>query len=149
VVSPSPVVSPTPTPLNTVQCPVGHIAKIVNSTVVCVAQNQQQQQQQNNNQEQNNNSKQEVNVTVNPKIENVNNNNITINNPAASVQVAGVSVVNQAPTSVKELPKTGLPMAAVGIASLLPFGSRLRKLGKKNTEEVSANSVWMQRQLGQ
>jgi hypothetical protein len=35
------------------------------------------------------------------------------------------------------------------MASLLPFGSRLRKLGKKNTEEESANSIWMKKQLGQ
>ena len=67
--------------------------------------------------------------------------------PVASVQVAGVSVINQTPTSIKELPKTGLPLAAVGLASLLPFGSRLRKLGQKNTEEETANSIWLKKQL--
>jgi hypothetical protein len=151
-------VTPTPTPPpSLIACPVGYIHKIFGSTIVCVSQNQQQQQQQNNHLEQNNNNKQEVNVTVNPSITNTNNNNVTVNGSGStssvtisssdSVKVAGVSVVNQVPTYVKELPKTGLPLAAIAVTGLFPLASRLRRLGKKSREEETANSIWMKKHL--
>ena len=56
-------------------------------------------------------------------------------------------VVNQIPTTVKELPKTGLPLAAVAITSLFPVASRFRKMGKKGSASETANSIWMKKQL--
>ncbi len=152
--------TPTPYPSHTpASCPVGYIGKIFGSNIICVTQNQEQEQTQNNTQTQNNNNKQEVNVTVNPHIENTNNNNVTVNNSGSTfsstvtintesgVKVAGVSVVNQIPTTVKELPKTGLPLAAVAITSLFPVASRFRKMGKKGSVSETANSIWMKKQL--
>lgn len=59
--TPSYAPSPTPTPSDNVQCPVGHIKKIIDSTIVCVSQNQEQNQ----NQTQNNNQNQNVNNNSN------------------------------------------------------------------------------------
>jgi hypothetical protein len=159
-VTPSPVVTPTPYPSQTpASCPVGYIGKIFGSTIVCVTQEQTQNQTQNNTQTQNNNNKQEVNVTVSPHIENTNNNNITVNgsgstsnsnvtiNTDSGTRVAGVSVVNQVPTYVKELPKTGLPLAAMAFTALFPAASRFRKMGQKSREEETPNSIWMKKQL--
>jgi hypothetical protein len=63
---------------------------------------------------------------------------------------APVKVLTQADTASKELPKTGFPLVAWGIASLIPGGLRLRKLTKKGDQSASdltANSIWMERQL--
>jgi len=73
----------TPSPSPTTQCPVGHIEKIVNSVIVCVAQHQNQNQDQT----QNNNQNQNVNQNVNSQggsssssSSSSSNSNVTINN---------------------------------------------------------------------
>jgi hypothetical protein len=48
----------------------------------------------------------------------------------------------------KELPKTGLPFAAAALAGLFPVGFKLRKMGKKDSLENSANYIWESRELG-
>lgn len=67
-----------------------------------------------------------------------------------SVQVvdqAQVKVLGTETSSIKELPRTGLPLAAVAVSALAPFGWRLRKLwGAKGVEE-SAQDIWLKRQL--
>lgn len=49
-------------------------------------------------------------------------------------------------SKVKELPKTGLPIAALGLGSLLPLGLRLRRYAKVK-DAVSANFIWEEREL--
>ena len=56
----TPYPTPTPMPSGEVQCPMNWVHKVVNSTVVCVAQNQEQNQSQ----IQNNNQNQDVNQNV-------------------------------------------------------------------------------------
>ncbi len=55
--------------------------------------------------------------------------------------------ITQQPVSTKELPRTGLPIAGFGLASLFPIGLKIRKLGQKSQEALSASSIWAQRQL--
>jgi hypothetical protein len=56
----------------------------------------------------------------------------------------GVTYVS--PVGISELPRTGLPLAAWATASLLPFGVKLRRFGKKQQTD-SATSIWEKRQL--
>lgn len=59
-----------------------------------------------------------------------------------------LTVLSQSATpSIKELPKTGLPIAAIGFASLTPLGLRVKKLLKSREIEESANSIWLTRQM--
>ncbi len=62
---------------------------------------------------------------------------------------APVKVITQADTTSKELPKTGFPLLAWGIASLVPAGLRIRKLSKNSqaASDFTPNSRWMERQL--
>jgi hypothetical protein len=75
-------------------------------------------------------------------------NNIVVNPPAQTKD--GVTVLTQsANPSVKELPKTGLPLAAVGLASLTPLGLRVKRLLNSRVQEESANDLWVAKQLKQ
>jgi hypothetical protein len=57
-------------------------------------------------------------------------------------------VVNTVPADIAELPRTGFPLIAWGIAALIPFGYKLRKTNKKDHDlDLSPQSVWMKRQL--
>jgi hypothetical protein len=56
-------------------------------------------------------------------------------------------VIAQSQTQAKELPNTGLPAAALGFSSLIPFGMGLKRWKINNKTGVSANSLWMERQL--
>lgn len=50
---------------------------------------------------------------------------------------------------VKELPKTGLPFAAVALSGLLPLGAKFRKFkGSSKLVEENANFIWESRELG-
>lgn len=164
------------------QCPVNHIKKIEDSTVICVAQNQEQnqEQEQNNNQEQNvevNSNAEGGNSSSSSSSSSRNETDIRINNnsapapaytvpattyvyryaekpvgtvyvPAATTDKGGApQVIAQTPSTIKELPKTGLPLAGIALASLLPGGFMFKKLSKKGNSEASANSIWMDRQL--
>lgn len=57
-------------------------------------------------------------------------------------------VVMQTKGDIRELPKTGLPLIAWAFSSLLPAGFGLKRFGKKDSTEESANSIWMERELG-
>lgn len=61
-------------------------------------------------------------------------------------QVQQPKVVYTAGDVVSELPKTGLPLAAVLLSGFLPLGIKLRRLNKQ-TVEKSANTIWEERQL--
>ena len=57
-------------------------------------------------------------------------------------------VVYQAPTDIKELPRTGLPLIALGLASLFPGGLIFKRFSKKRGEgDESATSIWMEKQF--
>jgi len=172
--TPTPTVAPTPTPIpSTIQCGVGKIAKVVNSTIICVSQNQTQNQAQvqNNNQNQTVNqnvvatggnssssssSSSNVNLVVNNQSTNTTNNNttreivreVTVAAPVKGGEVTVTpQVVMQTKGDVRELPKTGLPLAALALGGLMPAGFGLKRFGKKEAVQESANSIWTERQL--
>ena len=73
-----------------------------------------------------------------------------MNVPQPSVVTTQVTpqVIGKSTVSVTELPKTGLPLAVWGVSALAPLGLKLRKKGVSSSEdEVSANSIWMTREL--
>lgn len=78
--------------------------------------------------------------TVNVNNTNNNNNTVTVNTPA----VAAPQVVSQSTSTAKALPKTGLPLAAVGMSALLPVGLKLRKRFT-GSDTDSANFIWEER----
>lgn len=65
---------------------------------------------------------------------------------ATSSAIPAPSVVTIYKTDTGELPKTGLPLAAVGFGSLIPLGLGLRKYYIKGPGS-NANSLWMEKQL--
>jgi hypothetical protein len=161
--TPTPTVTPTPTPsASTIQCPVGKISKVVDSTIICISQNQEQTQTQTQNNNQNQTVNQNVTATggsSSSSSSSSSNVNLTVNNPTNTVtnntvrEVVAVTnpttpqVVMQTKGDVTELPRTGLPLAALALAGLAPAGFGLKKFAKKSTEEVSANSIWTEKQL--
>lgn len=161
--TPTPTVKPTPTPApsaSTVQCPVGKVSKVVNSTVICVSQNQNQDQEQTQNNDQNQNVNQNVESNGGSSASSSTSTssvNLTINNPAPSATPDTTTtivytqttpqVVSQTKGDVTELPKTGLPLAALALGGLVPGGVVFKRFGKKNNAEESANDIWMERQL--
>jgi uncharacterized repeat protein (TIGR01451 family) len=53
----------------------------------------------------------------------------------------------KAPLPVEELPKTGLPIVAWGLAGLLPIGLKLKKFGQNSKDnENNADYIWQKRQ---
>lgn len=132
------------------QCPNNWVKKIINSVEVCVAveqnqnqnQNQNQAQNQNNNQAQNNN--QNVTATGGSSSSSSSSSssvNLTVNNPSTP------QVVSRVQTTVKELPKTGLPLAALALGGLLPAGLGLKKWSSKSNSQSLANSIWLEKEL--
>lgn len=70
---------------------------------------------------------------------------LTDNGKLVAVQ-ASPQILAQAPGTVKELPKTGLPLMGWAFASLIPGGALLKRFAmKKDKYEDSVNSVWMER----
>lgn len=57
-------------------------------------------------------------------------------------------VVTVAATDASNLPKTGLPLAGLGLGALLPIGLKMRKIGRLNFSEsyITPNSLWQERQ---
>ena len=118
------------------------------------SQEQNQEQTQNNSQNQTNN--QNANATGGNSSSSSSSNssvNLTINNPTPAPTTTTVvykqttpQVVTQVKGAVTELPKTGLPLAALALGGLLPAGFGLKRFGKKS-EEFSANSIWTEREL--
>lgn len=111
------VIAPSPSPA-AVQCPSGTIERSRAATeLICERQS----------------------VSTNSQVFNTSSGN--------SQTKESLTVLTQGDTSIKELPKTGLPLAAIGLASLMPIGLRVKKmLGIKEAEE-SANLIWTNRQL--
>lgn len=136
--SPSPSPSPSPAataaPVSqggTVSCPAGFTRTGEGSNIVCV-QNQNQNTNTNTN-----------TVTVNPTM--TQTQTVQAAQPAASVP-APVRVVG--PSELKELPKTGLPLVAWGLAGLLPVGAKLRKFGKIGEDNTfNPSALWFERQV--
>lgn len=58
------------------------------------------------------------------------------------VQVSGAQEVAQ----VKELPKTGLPVAGLLLSALLPIGWKMKRFGSSVKDEVTATYLWEDRQ---
>jgi hypothetical protein len=58
-----------------------------------------------------------------------------------------VKILGSQSSSIKELPKTGLPLAAVSLTALTPLGLRLRRFMKLTVLEESANEIWIRRQI--
>lgn len=56
------------------------------------------------------------------------------------------NIAKQAPI-VEQLPKTGLPLIAWGLAGLLPVGLRLRKMGNMGNISDSAIYTWQKREF--
>jgi hypothetical protein len=118
--SPSPTVTPIPTP-----------TPVPTSTPApqIITQNQEQSQTQNNNQ----------------------NVNVTVTAPSSAPVVLGAQapqILSSEPTKIKELPKTGLPLALWGISALAPIGFMLKKKDANSQDyEDTANSQWIKRQL--
>ncbi len=146
VISPQAVfaqeMSPTPTPTS---------VSISDSQITSVDQNQTQNnnQNQNNNQSQNNNNNQSTNVASAGGSSGA-TSTITYTVPTKETvvtQAAAPQVITQAQTPVKELPKTGLPLAAWGLASLLPAGFGISKFRKTNNPTDSPNSLWIKKQF--
>lgn len=140
----------------TVQCPMGKVQKVVDSTIICVAQEQNQNQTQTQNNNQNQNVEQNVVATGGNSSSNSSSSshtNVTINNPVTTkevvkeVYVSTPKVVSQVKGKVSELPKTGLPLVALALGGLMPAGFGLKRFGKKRNEEETANSIWTERQL--
>lgn len=130
-----------------IQCPMGWIKEVKDSVVVCVAQDQNQAQTQ----AQNNNQNQNVNQNVKAEggsssssSSSSGNNTVTINNPTPT---AIPQIVYTAPTKIVQLPKTGLPEAALGLTALLPAGFVLKKYAfrKSETNPESASSIWLEK----
>jgi hypothetical protein len=139
--SPTPVPTPTPAPSQASNQQV--------STNVEQSQNNSQTQNQNNNQSSNQNT-------------NVSTGAVTTTAAAGTpvvtaavpvketviTQAAAPQVITQAQTPVKELPKTGLPLAAWGLASLLPGVLGINQFRKKKHQSSdSPNSLWIEKQF--
>ena len=139
-----------------VQCPVGKVSKVVDSTIICVAQEQTQNQAQVQNNNQNQNVEQNVVATGGNSSSNSSSSShtsVTINNPVTTkevvkeVYVSTPKVVSQVKGEVAELPKTGLPLAALALGGLMPAGFGIRRFMKKDQAEQNANSIWTEKQL--
>jgi uncharacterized repeat protein (TIGR01451 family) len=122
--TPTPSVSPSATPANqNLQCPSGTtFQKVEGNNIICINNNNSQSQTQTQN----------------------NNQNVTINNttPSAAPAVLGTTIV-------RELPKTGLPLAGVAALALGPVGYAVKRFGKSNVEETddSVNYIWESRKF--
>ncbi len=119
----TPTLTLTPTPLITgvtVNCPQGSVQTISGSTVICININQSQTQTANGG----------------------NGGNATVNitgTVAGTTQIAGV----------KELPKTGLPLAAWAFTGLIPAGVGFKKFGGKKIEDLTETPtfIWQSREF--
>jgi hypothetical protein len=135
-----------------IQCPMGWAKELHGVAEVCVAQNQNQNQAQVQNNNQNQNVNQNVVATggsSSSSSSSSSDTNITINNPTATpIAIAAPQVVYTAPTKITQLPKTGLPEAALALTALLPAGFALKKFAfkKSNQQEESASSIWLEKQ---
>lgn len=77
-----------------------------------------------------------------------NTNSQVFNTTSSNSQTKeSLTVLTQGDTSIKELPKTGLPLAAIGLASLMPIGLRAKKMLGINVVEENANLIWTNREL--
>jgi hypothetical protein len=59
-----------------------------------------------------------------------------------------VEVLGSQTSSIKELPKTGLPLVAIGFTALTPLGIKLRRMLKLPVVEESAHDIWVRKQIG-
>ena len=144
VATPTPGVTPSPTPATTTCGPNTRQEIGQNGAIVCVSTVVNQTQTQTNNQNQT------VNVTAQ-------GGSASINYPAAAaaayqrayVRTAGVPMkTGQVEVAgVQELPKTGLPLVAWMLVGVAPFGVKLRRFGRSTKEETTANSMWEDRQF--
>jgi hypothetical protein len=64
-----------------------------------------------------------------------------------STDQPAVKVLGTETSSIRELPRTGLPLAAVAVSALAPVGWKVRQLIGAKVEEESAQDIWLGRQL--
>ena len=130
-----------------IQCPMGWVKKVENSVVVCVAQDQNQNQAQAQTNIQTQNVNQNVAATGGSSSSSSSSSSNTYVAVTNSAPVAAPQVVYQVPTTVKTLPATGLPEAAMALSALVPAGFALKKFAfkKSATSEESASSVWLEK----
>ncbi len=130
--TPAPTQAPQAVATSTVSCPAGTVGHMERSILICVSQSQSSN--------------------------NVNNNTNVVNVPAQQPQVvyaqapvvqqAEPKVVYQAPAEVRELPKTGLPLAAWFLSGLVPVGVKLKRFGKGDNGSVNpALNIWQTRTM--
>ncbi len=156
--TPTPVVTPTPAP-NVQNCPDGATVTNGNGNNINCNQNSNSNTNSNSNSQSQSQTATGGSATANATGGSVGNTtvNVTVPTPSATsttststtVTTAAVPVVVTTasnPSNVKELPKTGLPLAAIPLTGLLPLGLKLRKMGKNSTEDENAQTVWMDRQ---
>lgn len=133
----TPTRAPTATPIpqgNVVECPSGFVKTISGSNIICL------QQVQNQNQSQSSNST--SNASTGTISVNVTGGSTTQTTTTGAVEVKGVS------TSVSQLPKTGLPIAAWALSGLLPAGLGFRRFGRgKEGSKDHAQYIWQKREF--
>ncbi len=74
---------------------------------------------------------------------------------SVSAASAQPKVTGSLPMEITELPRTGFPLAAWGLAALIPIGTKLIKTGSKKkpgdhsgkAEELNANTIWVEKQF--
>jgi hypothetical protein len=134
----APTVTPSPTPNNVTQCPSGYILQNVGNVNVCVSQSQSVTNNINNTNNNSNSQSQTQN----------NNQSQTVTTGAGHVGGGTPKVVSAASAPVKELPKTGLPLAAFPLLGLLPAGLKFRKYAGMTSSDLedSPLAIWERRQ---
>ncbi|RJO60710.1 hypothetical protein C4544_04535 [candidate division WS5 bacterium] len=126
-----PTVVPTQPPSPTPQ-PQGNITELINELINDIRNENR------NSQDQTQNNNQTVNVTQ--------------STAAVSAPVVAQAAVKPIVAPVKELPKTGLPLAVWALASLLPAGLGMKRINKKteqNNSSSNVNHVWRKRVFNQ
>lgn len=81
-------------------------------------------------------------LTVLPPITNLANAN-----KAQETGTGGPTVVATVPSSLSHLPQTGVPLAGVSLAGLVPLGKRFKKYGKSKKLDEDGLSTWKKREL--
>lgn len=138
--TPTPTSNPTPTPTVTpvggVTCPSGFVSVVSGSNILCMEQNQEQSQSQTATGGSSSSTVNVANSSTSPQV--------LVPVSTSTVKVAGTSTSMQ----VKELPKTGLPLAGWILSGFLPAGLGLKRFGSNSKDKIdSAKYLWQKREF--